>query len=99
VIKGTNDTWESELRLNIEGKFQDGKAINDYVGLRCFAQDNGTNPALTFRLAENSHSCVVRTVVFFSTADKETVLSQLLLMRLKNSWTSDHQKGGEKFVV
>jgi hypothetical protein len=43
VIKdATNDTWESELRLNIEGKFQDGKAINDYVGLRCFSQDNGT---------------------------------------------------------
>jgi len=42
IKNGNSDTWESELRSNIEGKFQDGKAINDYVGLTCLKQDQGT---------------------------------------------------------
>jgi hypothetical protein len=42
IKDGNSDAWESELRSHIEGKFQDGKAINDYLGLACFSQDKGT---------------------------------------------------------
>ncbi len=35
IKSGNADGWESELRSNIEGKFEEGKAINDYVTLTC----------------------------------------------------------------
>lgn len=43
LVKGNSaDGWELDLRSNIEGKFKDGKLINDYVAVSCTTVDGAT---------------------------------------------------------
>jgi hypothetical protein len=35
IKDGNSDRWENEFRSNIEGKFEEGKVINDYVSINC----------------------------------------------------------------